>query len=281
MVVGAHSDDVEFLAGGIFARLAGEGARGLYVVAVSGPWINPPLLYKTKTTAEAINIRRKEAGNAANMLGAARMEFLNAHTSNLYKKRIDVKNRLNYPKFKSHQQTINELQDVVFDGNIPFNYAVHHKEFLDKVEALIREWSPEIIISNNAGDGHSDHNAVAFMIGSILRKTGLHKKITFYQGHPGSAHPMQAYCPTVFWELSEEHIKVWQKALDCFPSQFPGHELDNYAGKFAGAYGKICGVKYAQPFTESIFLNLMDKYKNTGKFVKAELANRKFKVIRL
>jgi len=206
---------------------------------------------------------------------------LDAHAHYLYKEKIDINNRQNFPKFKSYQQAINELKDVVFDGNIPINYAVHHKEFLDKVEMLTREWAPEIIISHNVSDGHSDHNAVAFMIGCILMNTGLNKKIIFYQGRFGSAHPMQPYYPTVFRELSEEHINVWQKALNCFPSQFPNNELDNYARRFAAAYGKICGVKYAQPFTESIYLNEIDPYKDLDIRIKNGYLNREFKVVSL
>src|SRR5437016_11320588 len=73
MVVGAHPDDPEFLAGGTVARLAKEGREIAYVIVTNG---NKGSADRGVTSKQLISIREEEQRRAARVLGVRGMEFL-------------------------------------------------------------------------------------------------------------------------------------------------------------------------------------------------------------
>src|SRR5207245_4918640 len=73
MVVGAHPDDPEFLAGGTVARLAKEGREITYVIVSNG---NKGSSDPGITAAQLVTIRAEEQRRAARVLGVNRVEFL-------------------------------------------------------------------------------------------------------------------------------------------------------------------------------------------------------------
>ena len=73
LVVAAHPDDPEFLAGGTIARLAAEGRGIAYVIVTNG---NKGSSDRTITPAELTPVREAEQRRAADVLGVARVEFL-------------------------------------------------------------------------------------------------------------------------------------------------------------------------------------------------------------
>ena len=279
MAIGAHSDDIELRCGGTFARLVRQGAEGCYVVVVNGPWVNPLVFDKIKTTSEAIAIRKEESRKAARHLGAKQVELLGWSPSNYYKNKPS--REFFYPSFSSLDKVNEELKDVVFTGAPRIQYASRRADSKSQIETLIRKWKPEIIFSHYACDGHHDHNAVSYMIGTILRDSGLNQSITYMQWRSGSIHPMVPYCPTTLVELSKDDILRQQKALECCPSQFPGDSLNSYAFNSAEAYGELCSVKYAQPFVEAIYLDRYNAIKNVREFIRAEYRQKPPEVIRL
>jgi LmbE family N-acetylglucosaminyl deacetylase len=73
LVVAAHPDDPEFLAGGTVARLAKEGREIAYVVVTNG---NKGSGDRNITSAQLIPIREDEQRRAAQVLGVRNVEFL-------------------------------------------------------------------------------------------------------------------------------------------------------------------------------------------------------------
>lgn len=73
LVVAAHPDDPEFLAGGTVARLAKEGREIAYVVVTNG---NKGSGDRNITSEQLIPIRKDEQRRAARVLGVRGVEFL-------------------------------------------------------------------------------------------------------------------------------------------------------------------------------------------------------------
>jgi len=73
MVVTAHPDDPEFLAGGAVARLVKEGREVVYVIVTNG---NKGSSDRTITSQCLVSIRQEEQRRAAHVLGVERVEFL-------------------------------------------------------------------------------------------------------------------------------------------------------------------------------------------------------------
>ncbi len=73
MVVAAHPDDPEFLAGGTVARLAKEGRELTYVIVTNG---NKGSGDRSVTSEQVAPVREEEQRRAAHVLGVGRVEFL-------------------------------------------------------------------------------------------------------------------------------------------------------------------------------------------------------------
>jgi LmbE family N-acetylglucosaminyl deacetylase len=73
LVIAAHPDDPDFLAGGTVARLAKEGREIAYVVATNG---NKGSGDRNITSEELVPIRKDEQRRAAKVLGVRAVEFL-------------------------------------------------------------------------------------------------------------------------------------------------------------------------------------------------------------
>jgi LmbE family N-acetylglucosaminyl deacetylase len=73
MVVMAHPDDPEFLAGGTIAKLAREGREITYVIVTNG---NKGSDDPAVTSERLASIRQDEQQQAARVLGVERVEFL-------------------------------------------------------------------------------------------------------------------------------------------------------------------------------------------------------------
>ena len=73
LVVVAHPDDPEFLAGGTIAQLAKEGREVAYVIVTNG---NKGSGDRNVTSEALVPVREREQRRAADVLGVARVEFL-------------------------------------------------------------------------------------------------------------------------------------------------------------------------------------------------------------
>ena len=73
LVIAAHPDDPDFLAGGSIARLAKQGREVVYVILTNG---NKGSGNRSVTSEQLAPIRQEEQRRAAHVLGVRRVEFL-------------------------------------------------------------------------------------------------------------------------------------------------------------------------------------------------------------
>jgi len=80
LAVGAHQDDIDFIASGSIAKWTGQGAVVYYLLCTNG---NKGSDDPKMTSAKLAKIRRKEQENAAKVLGVKKVFFLNHHDTEL------------------------------------------------------------------------------------------------------------------------------------------------------------------------------------------------------
>jgi LmbE family N-acetylglucosaminyl deacetylase len=282
IAIGAHCDDVELRAGGVFSRLVREGAKGLYIVVVSGGWVRNEVRNKITTSEQARQVREEEARSGAEILGASRVEFLRTYPNNFLKKEIYPGSPLFYPRMVSCEQAVEEINEAYFTGRPPLQYAVYHEEFLEEIDQLFREWQPDAVFSHSLADGHPNHNATGYLTGVVMQRLEIQHDVPFFQWHPGTRDSFTHFQPTHFMELSREDVSTWQQAVECFPSQFFAEYSHDFANGFAETYGGKCGVKYAQPFTKAFFPSV-DIHGNSGRrdFLQEEYWDNELELIKL
>ncbi len=244
--IGAHCDDVEYRTGGLFSRLVRQGARGVYVVMVENPWVGPGV--EVADSATALAIRRSEARAGAAVLGAARVEFF--AFKSFYLSTPD--RRVLYPAFRDRAETEALAAEVHWYGLPPVANAYLFPECVTRLGGLIREEQPDLILTHMPNDRHPDHYEVSrfcdLVVNDMRRDEGL--KTEMWLREPGSGGALGGWHPNLLVELSEADVARHQRAIDCFPSQFP-KGMAGYARARAEAYGRLGGVRFAEPYAGS------------------------------
>src|SRR3989338_2489609 len=80
LAVGAHQDDIDFIASGSIAKWIKKGAAVYYLLCTNG---NKGSDDPKMTSAKLAKIRRKEQENAAKVLGVKKVFFLGHHDTEL------------------------------------------------------------------------------------------------------------------------------------------------------------------------------------------------------
>ncbi|NLL82809.1 MAG: hypothetical protein GX230_01035 [Lentisphaerae bacterium] len=243
--IGAHCDDVEYRTGGLFSRLTRQGARGVYVVMVENPYVGSG--YIIKDAATALATRRAESLKGAAQLGAARVEFFGFKSYYLH----TPDRQTVFPAFRSREETIAMANEVTWYGLPPVQNAYLFPECVARLVNLITEEKPDLILNHTPNDRHPDHYSVGRFVELVtndLNNAGAN--LTQLHREPGSGGSMGGWRPTIFFELSAADVERQQRAMECFPSQFPGG-LKGYAERRARAFGKLAGVTFAEGYTAS------------------------------
>jgi LmbE family N-acetylglucosaminyl deacetylase len=255
--IGAHSDDIEMRCGGVFARLVRQGAQGLSVIAVDGPYIrgDKDSIEPNITSAEQnIERREAEARAGARCLGASNVEFLHLHPYHFYEEKINNNDfHARCPDFSSYENAASILKNAVFTGKPFVTYARYNENFMEDFKKMINEWKPDVIFTHSLADRHPDHFAVADLVFRLVTELELVGDVPVFQWHSGSYGQMQYYQPTHYVELSEEDVNKAQAAMKVFSSQFEPEVLSDYVGISARTFGRFAGLEYAQPLTITNF----------------------------
>ncbi|MFH1462481.1 MAG: PIG-L deacetylase family protein [bacterium] len=227
MAIAAHPDDSDFGCGATMAKAVKMGAKVIYLVATSGQRGSSD---RNLTSEKLSQIRKKEQGEAAKVLGISEVHFLD-----------------------------------YFDGELVANI-----ELKEKIVRFIRKYNPDIVFTTDPSYyyfkdrgliNHSDHRAVGeaaldavyplardFLSFTNHQKEGLepHKvKELFFH----SLVPEEANC---FIDVAET-IDLKIKALSCHKSQVPDAKaLEERIKNRALEVGKIAGFDYAESFVRLV-----------------------------
>jgi LmbE family N-acetylglucosaminyl deacetylase len=255
--IGAHSDDIEMRCGGLFARLARQGAEGLSIVAVDGPYVRGDEGATSSNMVSAVDnikLRESEAEAGARRLGAANLEFLHLHPYHFYKEAVDNNNfEVRCPAFCDYEEAAEVMQEAVFTGRPFVTYAKYNAAFMKRFEQLIKDWQPDAIFTHSLADRHPDHYAVSDLVFQAVANLQMENEVPVFQWHSGSHGQMQYYLPTHCVELSEGDISTAVRAMEAFSSQFEPEILADYVRQVALTFGHFAGMKYAQPLVITHF----------------------------
>jgi LmbE family N-acetylglucosaminyl deacetylase len=166
MVIGAHADDVDEIAGGTFAKYIAMGYQGIYVCVTNnlagcnlertpyfaGPRFtasDSPLKYPVGGL-ETSQIRSEEVKAAAAVYGAVPV-FLDFCEPEIYLGR------------KVTIYGTQEFLDYNPPGRKQINLATRYSEDVDIVVELLQKYQPEIVITHTLGGEKLDHEGTAYM----------------------------------------------------------------------------------------------------------------------
>jgi LmbE family N-acetylglucosaminyl deacetylase len=186
LVVIAHPDDESFPMGGTLAKYAAEGVRVVLVSATRGEAVIPSL-----NAVETARLREAELSSAAQVLGVARLEFL-------------------------------DYLDGEFD-------RADQEAVVGKLLKIIQQEKPDALITFGADgiSGHPDHIAVHRFTTAAFDRSGINGRLLYIlpseatqQGCGISPSKELAGGPVVSIDISDYRVsKV--RAMQCHASQDP------------------------------------------------------------
>jgi LmbE family N-acetylglucosaminyl deacetylase len=178
MVVGAHADDVEGMAGGTFAKYIADGYQGIYVCItnntagnqiekVPGKWDfgkdrlvpdpkSSPKRYPVEGL-ETMQIRQDEARQAAEVFGAVPV-FLNFCEPEIFlgRKLVIYGSR--------------EFLDYDPPGRKIVSLGTRYSEDINLVVELLKKYQPEITIIHTPGGEKTDHEDSGLLVYLAFKK---------------------------------------------------------------------------------------------------------------
>ncbi len=191
LVVGAHPDDFEIMAGGVLARAKREGSKTYAIVCTDGALGGEP------------EMRRSETEAAARVL---------------------------------------EIDELVF-LDFPDGGMVRDHRTIYRMEEVIREMQPDIIITHSMSDTHQDHVHTCEAVLSAGRR---HSRVLLGET-PSSRTPLT---PGPVFDISD-YFETKIEALACHASQLleSGGPLDLEVFRtVAGYHGLQIHTRFAEAF---------------------------------
>lgn len=218
LAIGVHPDDIELSCSGYLLKEIHAGRKVALLDLTQGEL----------GTRGNVQIRRKEAMEAAKKMGALSREILN-------------------------------LGDGFFDNN---------KKAIEPIIVKIRKWRPTIILANAIEDRHPDHGRAAELVARAAYLSGLRKIETTHNGKKQQAwRPQAVYHYIQDYPLKPDLVVDITGFLDqkmdliqTFKSQFydpaslepdtPISSADflDFQVARARVYGKYISVKFAEGF---------------------------------
>jgi len=118
------------------------------------------------------------------------------------------------------------------------------KEAVLEVKEMLRDLSPDIVITHWPIDTHSDHRAVGIITISVVRSLSPQPALFFYEVMTG--HQTKCFIPEIYvdvTEVAELKRKACYMHKNCFPEKwYTVHE------KMMVFRGMEMGVKYAEAY---------------------------------
>jgi len=215
LTVGCHPDDLEVACAGTVAKYAKQGHKVFMCRVASGN-----MGHRIIQPAELAAIRRKEADEAARMLGAEPLSL--------------------------------DVDDLLVDG--------HNEGIVDKMIDVIRYTKPDVIITHNPEDYMRDHIETGKLVFDASFSASITHRITEYEYFNAIPPIMymdtlagMGFIPTEYVDISET-IELKLAALACHDSQIAwmrDHDKIDFIDfvRTCSKYrGLQCGAAYAEGF---------------------------------
>lgn len=226
LAIGSHPDDVELGCGGTVALLARRGLR-------------VGILHLTRGeagTRGSVAERRSEAEEAAEILGAAVMEFMDCG-----------------------------------DGALR-----HGVEEENELIALLRRWRPELVLGPTPSDRHPDHRRAHRLVADTCFYSGLARRgggephrpaalFSYMQHDPFDPRFIVDVSPT--WEVKQRALAAYRSQLhqadeqrDETLTKVASLEFRRAVEGRAQHYGLLIGAAYGEPFWIALPLAIVDPW---------------------
>ncbi len=253
--MGAHHDDIELRAGGTLARYARAGADVIYAVVTTTPhyfpWQDEIETGDYRCNNEVVSLRKKESRQGAGIIGASQVHFLDYKS--LYWYKPGTVDRIFPDGIRYDSSDLAYLENEI--PGKEFIVTAHAvEEAVRDIAGFIADHGADIVLTHSADDGHWEHYLTSkFVLAAVRKLVGHGKDIGFYGWEFGGEGTLNhGFAPTHFEDISNT-IDIKCQALCVFKSQFPDHNPELFAVRArarAAAYGKLCGMEYAEPFID-------------------------------
>ncbi len=255
LAVGAHHDDVELRAGGTLAKYAEEGSKIIYAVASTTPHYHPggsdAEAGKFLSNNEVISLRKKEAAEGAEIIGADEVHFFDFKSMYWYKS--NTADRVYLDGISCTSEHLRYLEEEI--PGREFMVSAHRTgAAVGFMADFIREKEVDIVLTHSPDDCHWEHYAAANLMLQAVRKlkeAGVSVGLYGWEfGGMGSL--CFGFHPSRFEDITGT-IDIKCRAVSVFKSQFPDRNAEMFAARArtrAEAYGRLCGFKYAEPFAD-------------------------------
>ena len=132
---------------------------------------------------------------------------------------------------------------LLLDGGPQRLEDVKTCDLVGMLDAVIREYEPEAVLTHSNADFHNDH----LLIYNACLPTQRLRYFDFYSYHPTNCRPVPVqFHPRAYVDVSET-IDAKMHAISAHASQFGGRGLDTEMYReFAHMQGRMIGVPYAE-----------------------------------
>jgi LmbE family N-acetylglucosaminyl deacetylase len=224
LAIGAHPDDIDSAAAGTVAKWVEEGATAYYLIATDGGKGSDD---STMTTERLTKIRRQEQQQAAKVIGAKEVFFLNFPDAELV------------GDMRLKEQLVRYIRKLKPDTVITLSTALFFKS------------DPE----DDGYVNHTDHRVLAEAVMDSVFPLSR-DRLTFPHLIEEGLLPhktkellmLNAQEPSFMVDISSTYEKKME-AMRCFVSQFGDQKDFPWIEESNRYWGKQLGVKYAENFT--------------------------------
>lgn len=134
-----------------------------------------------------------------------------------------------------------------FDGAYDQTSDIEPHKLVRRIDELLAEFSPTVVISHTRFDFHHDHRCLSSAARSSMRRTNA----SYYEMTPSEVrtHMFTGFTPNVLVDISE-HLAAKQEAIECYAyagQSFRELRSAEYA-TIAAYYGLGLGAQAAEAF---------------------------------
>jgi len=228
LVIAAHPDDIEYLAGGTVAKWVRAGSVVRYVMVTNGDaGVHVPGITREKAAC----IREAEQRSAAQVLGVERVVFLGYHDGEVE------------PTLKLRRELVREIRlfkpDIVicFDPtHLYFPTFVNHPDHRAAGQAALDAVTP-LPFTPKAFEGSEE------LRGEALEPHHVNEVLVMYSADPNT------------WIDISDTIDLKIESLQQHASQFSdGQKADRIIREMGATSGAEVGIPYAEPFRRIVMV---------------------------